>query len=682
LRVLYVTGTEAEGPDTTAEQLSRVSPDLEIKAVPSAAQALQETRTRGGVRALVTSHRLASQEVLSVITTLRKDRIPMAVVPVLTDDQRDLFTSAVAAGADDVLLLRGETLIAARETLTRLIMTDGFRLRVLYAGADDQVWRLLEQVPFATAERAVAFTEGARPWRVSGAAASKLCCDVLVIDQQPNDVHSLHVLRAVRGDAPDLPVVVLVPSDQLEVETAAFDLGADEAIVKAGLYRRRLMSTLRRLHQRADVMAQYTQLRRREYRLRQLVETLPQSVGIIDEEFSISAMNAAAIALFAVSKPTDVVGRDFRTLVAPEDRDRMTDELTRIAAAGQGETTFRIGGEGDKPRQVALRGVMLERDFRGRQAMVAVFSTQTAVDEAAITERLEALTAERYETLAAEHTRQMRDLGDRHASELAAWDAQREDLERQLKDEDARREKLAASTEIDRSERQQAEATIGRLEEELRVAKRLGEVGSLAVAMAPEIHERVSAVRSAAELLEDSPALAGASRDAAHSAVAGAAKASTLVRQLVAFNRRQTSPPDRIDLSEAVSKLESTLPRLIGSHIDIETRLRPSGPVLQNGDDLDGLVIGLAMAGRDLLPLGGLLRIETDQLPRDVADLEAPADDRSGPSAVIAITAEGYGVTPAQMPPSVELLARRCGGSVRVGKDTSEATISVHLPVG
>src|SRR5690606_36651726 len=97
-------------------------------------------------------------EVQALITSLRRDRVPIAIVPIVDDAHQDLFASAVAAGADDVLVQREGTLVNVNETLTRIRQSPHLfpteqrrRISVLYAGRDPLVWNLLDQVPLVKA---------------------------------------------------------------------------------------------------------------------------------------------------------------------------------------------------------------------------------------------------------------------------------------------------------------------------------------------------------------------------------------------------------------------------------------------------------------------------------------------------------------------------------------------------
>ena len=46
--------------------------------------------------------------------------MPIAIVPIVTEWRQEFFSAAVAAGADDVLLVRGDTAVHAAETLSRI----------------------------------------------------------------------------------------------------------------------------------------------------------------------------------------------------------------------------------------------------------------------------------------------------------------------------------------------------------------------------------------------------------------------------------------------------------------------------------------------------------------------------------------------------------------------------------
>src|SRR5262249_8547957 len=153
---------------------------------------------------------------------------------------------------------------------------------------------------------------------------------------------------------------------------AALDLGADDIVVKSGIFRRRLIATLRHVYQRLELVEQHTTLRARETRLRQIVETLPAGLAIIAGDGSVLAINAAALRLVGPGKATDLVGRTFSSLVVADHREVVEDLFKRIAAGERSALTFEVQGPDSVTRQVELRGALLERDARGGRGVIAV----------------------------------------------------------------------------------------------------------------------------------------------------------------------------------------------------------------------------------------------------------------------------------------------------------------------
>lgn len=375
MKLLYLS-RKAEGDTLTAERLSRISPQLSITTVATAGEALVEIQKSGGFHALLTSPSIAHTETLALIGSLRDRQVPIAIVPVVTETQQDFLASAIAGGADDVLVLSGDSVMQPTETLTRirqsphLFPTDG-RLRVLYAGSDPAVWRLLEQMLFVRAERATCASDGGCAVRVPASPEGNLRCDVVVIDERPDEAHPLQVVKSVKAQASDLPVIVLSPPGAEDLSTAAFNLGADDAVVKSGACGYRLVATLRRVYQRLDLASQNAILKERETRLRKIVETMPDGVAEISGDGTVLAMNAAALALIGASRPREVVGRDLCMLVVAHQRADVRGVLERIAAGEAAAVEFELEGMDEAWHRIELRGVPLDRDSRGGRGVIA-----------------------------------------------------------------------------------------------------------------------------------------------------------------------------------------------------------------------------------------------------------------------------------------------------------------------
>jgi CheY-like chemotaxis protein len=97
-----------------------------------------------------------------------------------------------------------------------------------------------------------------------------------------------------------------------------------------------------------------------------------------------------------------------------------------------------------------------------------------------------------------------------------------------------------------------------------------------------------------------------------------AERARTLVRQLLAFSRKQVLQPRVLDLDEVVGGVTPMLRRLIGEHIDLRIRSSESLPRIRaDRSQLEQVIINLVVNARDAMPAGGRVDIGLANLERD-----------------------------------------------------------------
>jgi two-component system cell cycle sensor histidine kinase/response regulator CckA len=89
-------------------------------------------------------------------------------------------------------------------------------------------------------------------------------------------------------------------------------------------------------------------------------------------------------------------------------------------------------------------------------------------------------------------------------------------------------------------------------------------------------------------------------------------RATNLVRQLLAFSRKQKLEPEVMDVTEALGDLSNLLGRLIGERVDLNMNHgRNLGAVLFDKGQFDQVVINLCVNARDAMPGGGSITIST-----------------------------------------------------------------------
>src|SRR3989440_2135726 len=92
-------------------------------------------------------------------------------------------------------------------------------------------------------------------------------------------------------------------------------------------------------------------------------------------------------------------------------------------------------------------------------------------------------------------------------------------------------------------------------------------------------------------------------------------RAASLVRQLLAFSRRQTLRPQVLDLGEALSDLSMLLRRLIGEKVTLEVvHGRDLWPMRADLSQFEQVIVNLAVNARDAMPNGGKLEVRTRNL--------------------------------------------------------------------
>lgn len=122
-------------------------------------------------------------------------------------------------------------------------------------------------------------------------------------------------------------------------------------------------------------------------------------------------------------------------------------------------------------------------------------------------------------------------------------------------------------------------------------------------------------------------------------------RAAALVRQLLAFSRKQTLKHERVSLEGLLEELTHLLTRLVGERITLNLYHDPAlGDIRADKRQLEQVIMNLVVNARDAMPMGGDIRIETEALALTQEREHGRARIPPGEYALIRVIDRGIGI--------------------------------------
>jgi two-component system, cell cycle sensor histidine kinase and response regulator CckA len=184
------------------------------------------------------------------------------------------------------------------------------------------------------------------------------------------------------------------------------------------------------------------------------------------------------------------------------------------------------------------------------------------------------------------------------------------------------------------------------LENQFLQSQKLETVGQLAGGLAHDFNNVLSAIMMATDFLLNAHRPSDPSFADIMQIKQNANRAASLVRQLLAFSRRQTLRPQVLDLGEALADLSILLRRLIGEKVTLQLHARDVWPVKADLSQFEQVIVNLAVNARDAMPNGGKLSVGASNVTQaDVRTFETwnlPAGDY----VLVEVADTGTGIPP------------------------------------
>jgi two-component system cell cycle sensor histidine kinase/response regulator CckA len=156
------------------------------------------------------------------------------------------------------------------------------------------------------------------------------------------------------------------------------------------------------------------------------------------------------------------------------------------------------------------------------------------------------------------------------------------------------------------------------LENRVQQQQKMESVGQLAGGIAHDFNNVLSAIMMATDFLLNAHKPTDPSFKDIMQIKQNANRAAALVRQLLAFSRKQTLRPQVLDLAETLSDLGMLLKRLIGEKVSLDiVHGRDLWPVKVDISQFEQVIVNLAVNARDAMPGGGKLTVRTNNVPAE-----------------------------------------------------------------
>jgi two-component system cell cycle sensor histidine kinase/response regulator CckA len=153
------------------------------------------------------------------------------------------------------------------------------------------------------------------------------------------------------------------------------------------------------------------------------------------------------------------------------------------------------------------------------------------------------------------------------------------------------------------------------LEAQFARSQKMQAVGQLAGGIAHDFNNVLSAIMMATDFLLNAHKPTDPSFQDIMQIKQNANRAASLVRQLLAFSRRQTLRSEVLDVGEVLADLTMLLRRLIGEKVTLEMiHGRDLWPVKTDLSQFEQVIVNLAVNARDAMPDGGKLEVRTGNI--------------------------------------------------------------------
>jgi two-component system cell cycle sensor histidine kinase/response regulator CckA len=183
------------------------------------------------------------------------------------------------------------------------------------------------------------------------------------------------------------------------------------------------------------------------------------------------------------------------------------------------------------------------------------------------------------------------------------------------------------------------------IEDQLRHAQKMEIAGRLAGGIAHDFNNLLTVIGGRSHMLRSRLPRGSAEAKAVDLIDETAQRAAALTAQLLIFSRKQVVAPRVLSLNTVVLSMENMLRRVIGEDVELVIRVDDGvGRVLADPNQLEQVILNLAVNARDAMPGGGRLTLGTANVEVDGALARRHVDLSPGPYVTLTVSDTGTGI--------------------------------------
>ena len=184
-----------------------------------------------------------------------------------------------------------------------------------------------------------------------------------------------------------------------------------------------------------------------------------------------------------------------------------------------------------------------------------------------------------------------------------------------------------------------------RLKDSLRQTQKMEAVGRLAGGVAHDLNNLLSPIIGYSEMALEETTLADPCSEYINQILKAGMRARDLVRQLLAFGRKQALDTRLLDMSEAIQGFRKLLRRTIREDVEMVFSLAPDlPPIRADLGQMEQVIMNLVVNAQDAMPKGGVMTIETALVELDSEYSQSLYGVEPGHYVLLAISDDGCGM--------------------------------------